>query len=203
MYTHFPPANMLHKIFNRNTVQVSYSCNRNISQIIKEHNKKVTQTKRHHQLECNCPECPLNGDYRKDGVIYKCIVLTTFHPKKVYLGLTEGVFKNQRYYNHTQSFRNENYSNSTALYSNACKMNKTKKKTPILVWEIIRTAAPYTNGTKRCLSCLHEKLAKLLYPNQSELLNKRSELVSKCWHENKFLLQTFSIKFFLRMTAEA
>ena len=31
-----------------------------------------------------------------------------------------------------------------------------------------------------------------MYPNHSELLNKRSELVSKCRHENKFLRQTFN-----------
>ena len=40
--THFPPANKLHKIFNRNTVKVSYNCT---SQLIKRHNKKVTQIK--------------------------------------------------------------------------------------------------------------------------------------------------------------
>ena len=39
---------------------------------------------------------------------------------------------------------------------------------------------------------LHEKLAMLMFPNQSELLNKRSELVSKRRHENKFLLQTLN-----------
>ena len=40
--TYFPPANKLHKIFNHNTIKVSYSCTQNISQIIKRHNKKVT-----------------------------------------------------------------------------------------------------------------------------------------------------------------
>ena len=71
---HFPPANKLHKIFNRNTVKVSYSCTQNISQIIKGRKKKVTQIKKHHHLECNCrikTECPLNGHYRKEDVIYK------------------------------------------------------------------------------------------------------------------------------------
>ena len=43
--THFPSTNKLHKIFNRNTAKVSHSCTENISQIIKEHNKKVTQVK--------------------------------------------------------------------------------------------------------------------------------------------------------------
>ena len=81
--TYFPPTNKLHKTFNRNTVKVSYSCTQNVSQIIKGHNKKVSQIKRHHQLECNCrikTECPLNGDCRKEDVIYKCTVLTTFQP---------------------------------------------------------------------------------------------------------------------------
>ena len=130
--THFPPANKLHKIFfNRNTVKVSYSCTQNISKIIKRHNKKVTQIKRSHQLECNCrirTECPLNGDYRKKDVIYTCTALTTFQPRKVYLGLAEGDFKKQRHYNHIQSFRNENYLNSPTLSSCVWKIKKTKKK---------------------------------------------------------------------------
>ena len=39
---HFPPNNQLHKIFNRNTVKVSYSCTPNMGSIIKSHNKKLT-----------------------------------------------------------------------------------------------------------------------------------------------------------------
>ena len=85
--THLPPSNKLHKIFNRNTVEVNYSCTQNISQIIKGHNKKVTQIKWHHQLECNCrikTECPLNGDCPKEDMLYKCTVL---NPKKCILAL--------------------------------------------------------------------------------------------------------------------
>ena len=127
-----------------------------------------------------------------EDVIYKCTALTTFQLKKIYPGLAEGEFKKQRYYNHTQSFRNENYSNSTTLSSYVWKIKKTKKETPTLVWEIIRTAPPYTNISKQCSLCLHEKLAIHMYTNQSELLNKRSELVSKYRYESKFLLQTFN-----------
>ena len=36
---HFPKSNKLHKIFNRNTVKVSYCCTENLSSIIKTHNK--------------------------------------------------------------------------------------------------------------------------------------------------------------------
>ena len=122
---------------------------------------------------------------------YKGTALTTFQSKKVYLGLKEGE-RWQRYYNHTQSFRNENYFNSKTLSSYVWKIMKTKKGTPTLVWEIIRTAPSYTNITQRCSLCLNEKLAMLMYPKQSELLNKRSELLLKCQHENKFLLKTFN-----------
>ena len=128
----------------------------------------------------------------KEDVIYKCTALTTFQPKKVYLGNAEGEFKKQRYYNYTQSFWNEKWLNSTTLSSYVWKTKKTKKETPTLVWEITRTAAPYRNITKRYSLCFHKKLAILRYPNRSELSNKRLELVLKCWHEKKILLQTFN-----------
>ena len=37
---HFPRTHKLHKIFNRNTIKVSYSCMNNMSKIIKVHIKK-------------------------------------------------------------------------------------------------------------------------------------------------------------------
>ena len=39
--------------------------------------------------------------------------------------------------------------------------------------------------------CLHEKLYIATYYDQEELLNKRSELASKCRHEKKFLLANY------------
>ena len=76
---YFPQANKLHKIFNCSTVKVSYSCTQNISQTIKVYNKKVTQIKWHHQLECNTnTNCPPNGNCWMENVIYKCTNLTIF-----------------------------------------------------------------------------------------------------------------------------
>ena len=69
------------------------------------------------------------------------------------------------------------------------KMKKIQEKIPVFAWGVIRATAPLT---KWCPICLHKKLAILLYPNQSELLNKRSVLVSKGPNENKLLLQTFN-----------
>ena len=63
--------------------------------------------------------------------------------------------------------------------------------TPNLKWSIIKTVPGYSNISKRCMLCLHEKYEILNYPDQEELLNKRSELVSKCRHINKFLLSNY------------
>ena len=42
--THFPKSHSLHKIFNRNTVKVSYSCMQNISKIYKGQTSKIPST---------------------------------------------------------------------------------------------------------------------------------------------------------------
>ena len=62
----------------------------------------------------------------------------------------------------------------------------------IYIWEILRQAAPYSNITKCCLLCLHERLIISLNPNPKELLNKRTEMISKFHHQNKFLLMNFN-----------
>jgi len=38
---HFTKSNPLHKIFNRNTLKLSYSCMNNVKSIISSHNKTV------------------------------------------------------------------------------------------------------------------------------------------------------------------
>ena len=110
---HFPK---FHKIFNRNTIQVSYFCMENVSQIIKSHNKNITSPNVEEKSLCNCRNkstCQLDGKCQSESVVYKCVV-TRPNNDKVYLGLTEDVWK-KRYYNHTKSFRNQKYKNNTVL----------------------------------------------------------------------------------------
>ena len=101
-----------------------------MSQIIKGHNKKIVQKETQETLECNCrvkTDCPLNGDCRKESVIYKCTA-TTCNWKNVYLGLTETEFEKQRYYDHVKSFKNEFYANRTILSSYVWKMKRKRRK---------------------------------------------------------------------------
>ncbi|GFR61181.1 hypothetical protein ElyMa_005427800 [Elysia marginata] len=53
----FPPNHKLHKIINKNTVKLSYSCTPNIKQIISSHNKRIineTSKKVSTTKLCNC-----------------------------------------------------------------------------------------------------------------------------------------------------
>ena len=106
------------------------------------------------------------------------------------LVVSDGEFKKNRYYNIQQLFRNENYKNSNTLSTYLWSI-KSEEQNVNLSWDIMRHAAPYSNISKRCLLCLHGKLPIALYLYREELLNKRSEMISKCRHLNKFLLMKF------------
>ena len=166
-------------------MKVSYCCAQSVGNIIKSHNKKlINNSSNYHGQPCNCRKC------RTENITYKCIVSTSGHPDKVYLGTAEGDFK-KRYYNHISSFKNETQMNKTTLEKYVWKQKQRHNVKPTLKWYIVKSVPSYSNITKSCMLCLHEKFEILTYPNQDELLNKRSELVSKCRHINKYLLSNY------------
>ena len=196
---HFPPSNKLHKIFNRNTIKVSYSCTKNLERIIKGHNYALINKNEHIKEKntdyCNCKQkidCPLNGKCLSKNVIYKCIVSSQNNPDKQYIGLTEGEWK-KRYANHKQSFKHKKYSKETMLSKYIWDL-KEKNKNFNLQWSILKSAPAYNNISKKCMLCLQEKFEIITHLNQENLLNKKSELISKCRHENKYLLKNYKNK---------
>ena len=54
--------------------------------------------------------------------------------------------------------------------------------------------APYSNISKKCLLCPHGRLEIINYPRPEELLDKRSEVLSKCRYANKLLLRNYKTK---------
>ena len=193
MDRHFPKNSKLHKIFNRNTLKLSYSCTKNMSRTIKSHNKTIITPKTTETLECNCrnkENCPMDGNCRAKHVIYKCVASVPNKPDKVYIGLTEGEWK-KRHSNHKTSFKYKKHSKSTALSTYFWETKEKEKIDPILRWSILKSVPAYNNITKRCLLCLHEKFEIISYKNPEELLNRKSELISKCRHSNKFQLSNY------------
>ena len=67
-------------------------------------------------------------------------------------------------------------------------LTETSNSSPTLAWSISKKVTSYFNISKKCLLCLHEKLEIINYPRPEELLNKKSELIFKCWHADRFLL---------------
>ena len=89
------------------------------------------------------------------------------------------------------SFNNKEYSTETTLSKYVWKIKKKFKRMPSLKWSIIKSVPTYSNISKKCQFCLQEKFEFLNYPNPNELLNKRSEFISKCRNVNKFLLSNY------------
>ena len=74
---HFPKSNPLHKILNRNTLKLSYSCMNNVKAIISNHNKAVISRSSNLPVQtintCNCPDkrsCPMDGNCNERNIIY-------------------------------------------------------------------------------------------------------------------------------------
>ena len=98
----------------------------------------------------------------------------------------EGDFK-QRFCNHKKSFRNRKYANETSLSKYIREMKDKHNASPNLMWCTVKSVPSYSNTSKKCMLCLHEKYEILNYPDQDELF------VSKCGHVNKFLLSNFEL----------
>ena len=108
-----------------------------------------------------------------------------------YYGVCEIAFK-LKYTNHKKMFNNIKYQTDTELsneYWNIISANKTSN----VSWEILGTHKSYNQSSKRCLLCLNEKLAIALHKDDN-MLNKRSEIISKCKHRNKYMLASYDSK---------
>ena len=76
--------------------------------------------------------------------------------------------------------RSRRYCNESELSKYIWKL-KDNNTNFILKWSIASFASPYKCGTRKCDLCLSEKVA-IVRADPKFLLNKRTELVSKCRH---------------------
>ena len=75
----FPPEHKLSKIFNRNSLKISYRCTPNMMNFISGHNNKVSKDDPTPPFSknCNCQKsrnCPLNGECLTENIIYQATV---------------------------------------------------------------------------------------------------------------------------------
>ena len=120
------------------------------------------------------------------GMIYKVEVSTNISYKE-YFGASEEEFKS-RYNNHKQSFRDISHINGKepSKYLWTLKANGTDYH---LKWSTKSYTSRYKCGTRRCGLFLTEKIIIAL-ADPKDLLKKRTELISKCWHRSDFILNS-------------
>ena len=193
----FTPNHKLHKLINRNTVKVSYSCMPNMKQVIAKHNSKIRQSPNQQENErsCNCRNtstCPLDGKCLTQNSIYQATVKRQDNNKEeTYIGLTEKTFK-IRYTGHKSTFNVKKQRASTTLSQYIWKL-KDENIPYSLKWKIIAKSKAYSPTNKTCNLCTKEKFYILFKPEMSTL-NNRNELATECVHRWKHLLYYSGIK---------
>ena len=164
----------------------------NMQSIIRRHNAKILKPNTVQSTkECNCRKidhCPLEGKCLTSNIVYQAVVSAEGMNDKTYIGMTEHEFK-IRFRNHKMSLNNKNYSKSTALSKYAWELKETGKPFSIK-WSILKRARAYRSGAKKCNLCLAEKML-ILNGEKEHLLNKRTEILAKCRHTNKYCATNF------------
>ena len=182
------------KIFNRNTVKISYSCMPSLKQKISGHNKSIPQTTTTPPglRTCNCripADCPVAGSCLTSSVVYQATVTTDDNmPAQTDDGLTETPFK-IRFANHKPSLNNPNTRLSTELSKHVWCFEGSRVPFKI-TWKFLKQTSPYNPVSGRCNLCLWEKYFIICKPELATL-NKQNELATSCRHANKFLLRNF------------
>ena len=161
---------------------------KNLNSIISSHNKSLLEKPKQESRLCNCrnkTNSPLQGKCLKPNIIYhataKCKEDTKF-----YIGLSERPFK-ERYRNHIKDFNNIQYMNSTELTKYVWKLKEENKNCTVNREILKRNYSVPNNG--KCRLYLYDRQFIIDSIHNQNLLNKKSDLISKCRHEYKKLLR--------------
>ena len=130
--------------------------------------------------------CPLNEECLTPKIIYRADVSNDENNNtKIYFGLPDTPFK-ERYGNNKRAFKHEKYENSAKFLK--------------YIWQLKRSNINFSikhsiasKGSENPSSiiyqlCLTENQWIIKFIYNKDNLNKKSELVNKCRHLNKFLL---------------
>ena len=184
----FPKKHPMRKIFNRNTLKISYRCTPNMGTVISAQNAKLLKPPGQDETKtCNCrtkENCPVNGKCLKTEVIYRAKVIEENGNEQTYTGLTCNSFK-ERWDKHNFTFTHKD-ADHTTLSSFIHELQE-KGTNYNIKWEIVEKARPFNPISGICTLCTREKYLIIFSPHGASL-NKRSELFSTCRHKKRLLL---------------
>ena len=148
--------------------------------ILKKHTNRLNKDD---EKLCNCRQrvnCPTDGKCLTRSVVYKAEVTSTDNnTTQTYIGVTGNDFKT-RYRNHLKSLRNEKYKHETELSKHAWNLKKENRQFSIR-WTIVKQTPAGRNGKRNCALCLEEKLM-IMKGRSKNILNRRTEIFTKCRH---------------------
>ena len=167
----FPKHLKIWKIFNKDTIKLSYSCFRNMSSVIASYNRRIIQpTSNNHG--CNDRQTfYIDQSYQ--------------HPVNE---ITDISVLQKLHLNYTADCRRKRYVISIELSKYVWKL-KDEKITANIKW--IGMSIVY--GTPKggvCKLCLCDKFWLLKYFVNEHLLNEKLKFISKCRYENKLLVKS-------------
>ena len=190
---HFKPDTLLGRLFNKNTMKLSYSTTANLAQIINGHNRKILSKDNSNnptpRKMCNCEKgvgtCPVEGECLTMDSIYEATVTSENIEAKKYVGSAATTFK-ARHDNHKSDFKISSRRIRTKLagYVWTLKDQGIQHNTKFNIKE---TAKSYTPNAARCLLCITEKL-RILQADPQVYLNDRTEIFAKCRQRFKIFL---------------
>ena len=196
----------LSQYFNRKKVKVSYSNLPNVARQLKGINKALLSPERILDLKgCSCENGPDNcivegGHCLTENVCYLGnLKYEQAHPttgqmremSKDYFGLTENKLR-KRISGHKTSFNHDTYKNATRLSIAVWKLKEANPPIPYQIkFSIAQLARSYTRETQFCSLCSAEK-TKIAFADPATTLNVRSEIMNKCPHRRKHLLENWT-----------
>ena len=133
----------------------------------------------------NRNECPLENECSTPRIVYRADVTNNKTDEyKYYYGILDTPFK-ERYENHKTSFRHRSHLTASDLSKYYWRLVD-KSAVPTIKFSIAKCVKgnAFINN---CNLCLSEK-AFIINLDDENMLNKRSEFISKCRHINNRLL---------------
>ena len=100
-------------------------------------------------------------------------------------------FKRQ-YANHKRPFNISRYKNDMKLSVEYWNL-KAGNCNPKVTWAVKNQFSANKRQSKKCSLCSNEKF-EILEDKENNILNKKSEVISKCCHQNKYMLRTLASK---------
>ena len=178
----------MYTIFNKNKTKLIYSCFPNMQSIISSHNKRILNSNST-EYRCNynnSDEFPLENKCLTPRIVYRADITNNKTDEHKYCyGISHTPFKD-RSENHKTSFRHRSHLTASDLSKYYWKLIG-NGSVPTIKFSIAKRVKGNT-FINNCNLSLSEKAFMIRNPDGVNMLNKRSEFISKCQHTNKQLL---------------